>query len=158
MSKKILSFVLVMCSMLLLAGCGKKEPMTAEEFTTRMEGAGLSVNPTVSGWEYDLNPVAPEWKDYVQTVTYGGKAPSCGVEFYVWTDEEKAKEWFEQKTDKLKEKDGVEITEEKNTAGYSELEVLSDGGIVFYIQTGNTTIYAGGWDNDTMEDVKNALK
>lgn len=32
MSKRILSFILIMCSMLLFAGCGKTKTLTAEEF------------------------------------------------------------------------------------------------------------------------------
>lgn len=159
--KKILFTVLTVCSMLLLAGCGKKEPMTAEEFAAHLEKNGFVVSVT-PGSEYEWRDNSVEWdyKEDIETVIIAGKAPYTELQFYVWKDEAREKEWFEKNYKlmcKLEEQGFNKLTEEKNTDDYFKFTVQAKEGFAIYTRAGNTTMHVSGY-NDSKKDVEKALK
>lgn len=156
--RKILCVVLVMCSMMLLAGCGKKEVMTAEEFAAHMEKEGFIVD-SGNGEDFPLQGVLDSQKENIQKVVVVGKAPYTKGEFYVWKDEESAKEWYDSEYNmmkKMQDKTKSQITEKRSTDDYSKIIVKVKEGYSIRVRISNTTFRISAYNED-WDDVKKAL-
>lgn len=76
---KKLFLVLIWCSLVLMAGCGRKDPMTGEEFRTAFEEKGYFVNETQNDYR----------------TQYQVQKGSSFAQFFVYQDIQLAGEKFE---------------------------------------------------------------
>lgn len=170
MKKRILASVLALCLLLALTGCGSsKTPLTAEDFVKRMEDADYTVLYSVPGSQYQWRETSSIWdyKDYIETVVEAQTSPygECVCVFYVWNDEAKAAEYFEEEYQfRVKVSEDLEANTLKvieNTDDYFKYVVdVEDGSYVafsMWTRLGNTILHASGYD-DYRADFENALK
>lgn len=157
--QKTLCLVCILCSTLLLVGCGKKEPMTAEEFAAHMEKEGFVVKMGgTDEFSFQGKGLFEDQIEQIQTVVEFGKASIKG-EFYVWKDAESAKEWYDAEykmMNKVQKMTNSKISKARSTEDFSKFTVKVESGNVIRVRIGNTTLYISAYKND-WSDVKKAL-
>lgn len=159
-NRTLLCMLLMLCGLALMAGCGKKGKMNAEEFSAYMEEHGFLTSTVLSseyGWMENVGDY--KWRNDIQTVTKATKMPMVNVEFYVWESEEKAVEWFEEKyrmANSIQKQGSYKIIEETQTDDRAKIVMRAKEGYGIYSRIGNTTMHAS-IPNAGMKEVKKAL-
>lgn len=157
--QKTLCLIFILCSILLLVGCGKKEAMTAEEFATHMEKEGFVVKiGSTKEFSFQGKGLFENQIEKIQTVVEFGKASIKG-EFYVWKDAESAKEWYDTEYKmmrKVQKTTNSKISEARSTEDFSKFTVKVEAGNVIRVRIGNTTLHISAYKKD-WNSVKKAL-
>lgn len=151
-SIKIVSLVIVLLVILFsLAGCSNKEPITTEDFKTKMEAKDFSVQDVKSSQfsAYDYIEEA-----YVAIDSMG----KYQIEFYVLTDESQATAFFNTNQELFENyKGNSSIESNVSIMNSSKYALTSSGKYMVVSKIANTAIYIS--ESDTYKsDIEVILK
>lgn len=134
--KKILLVAVVFISVLLLTGCGNKEPITANDFYNRMKGENFVLTDATSQFSN---------YNYIKKA-YVAQSPDLKyqIEFYEISDEENAKKFFNNNKQIFETSLGTVVKGklDLNTTKVSKYRAISSGHYMALTRINNTVLFA----------------
>lgn len=132
MMKKILNILIALVAVVSVTGCGKKENLTVDTFTTKMEEKGYFMShdavQELTGVTSSVSALAPDMM--------------YSIEFYEASDDNGAKTIYDEVKGKLsanKQSSDVETLEEKSN--YNKFTLTTADSYKVASRIGNTVIY-----------------
>ncbi len=148
--KKGFTLVAVLAGMLLLTGCSKKNPVTAEDFEDVMEENGYTVMDVTERYEsYE------EIENVLLAVNSDG---SYQIEFYVLSEEKWAVNMYEENAEKFEnQKTSIAVESSVNIGNHSRYNLVSGGSYMLVSRIDNTLLYVEA-DGSKADEIKAVLK
>lgn len=148
--RKVFTLAAVLAGMLLLTGCSKKNPMSAEDFSAAMEEKGYTVTDITSQYEsYQVIESA------LLAVNSDG---SYQIEFYVLSEEKWAVNMYQKNVEIFQEqKSSVAVESSVDIGNHSRYNLVSGGSYMLVSRIDNTLIYVKA-DGSHSDEIKEALK
>ncbi len=143
-------FVLSFLVLFTVTGCGNKTAISAEDFKTKLEDKGYSIQDASNQFNDDTQ---------VQKVYLAIDSDSkYQIEFYEFDNEENATEFFNLNKHNFENTKTVTVYEASSSVGnHSKYTLISNNKYKVVSRIGNTAIYLDV-DDSYKEDVKKLLK
>jgi predicted small lipoprotein YifL len=131
--KKVFLGLILLSSLFILTGCGKKEPIDVEQFTKKAKDKG-----------YDVVDVSKQYEkyEYIKSGTVASSNNKWQVELYILEDETGAKNMYNINKNKFnKEKHNSKTYSEVTMKNYSKYTLKANNKYMYLSRVDNTLIY-----------------
>ena len=132
--KRIALALVLFMSIFVVTGCKERKPITTQEFQKQMENKGYSI--------YDASSQFSNY-DFVKEV-YIAKGDNYQIEFFVFENDERAKNAFEENKENFENKKGSVTTNQVSvsTNNFDKYHLVSNNKYMTVSRINNTMIFA----------------